>query len=395
LSTIVRVSACPNSSEASVLLSWPKALAEPANGTTTSTGGRCGIMGTRPILPKKAPARMHPSAVNVPRELTRILSTLWAPGDPSWTDVSVIDRRTMSKARFVGRLVREAPRFDVTVVNGAARFHDLYQDLIGAALLARIRRPPPIVVAETAWDVGSAPLSELFGIQRFGLGGLTRLAVRALDGPHVTYCVLSEEERAMFSAAFGIPPERIACTRFGHMLWSRADGPTSDGGYLFAGGDSLRDYPTLLEAVEGIDAPVRLVTHRTFERVPANVTVGPVPYEEYVELLAGARAVAVPLRTIRRSAGLITYLNAMALGKPVIVTDSPAVREYVDDGRTGIVVPPDDPVALHDAIAWALDPATRYEAAAMGARARAEVLPPQAYWRALRDVAEQAARRRV
>ena len=329
----------------------------------------------------------------MPPVLTRILSTLWAPGDPSWRDVTVLDRRTMPRARFVARLVRLAPRYDVTVVNGAARFHDLYQDLVAAAVLARRRRPPPIVVAETAWDLGSAPLSERLGIKGFRLRSVARLGVRALDGPHVTYCVLSEQEREMFSSAFGIPGERIACTPFGHMLWSRADGPTSDGGYLFAGGDSLRDYDTLLAAVNGLDVPVRLVTNRRFERLPENVTAGPAPYEQYVELLAGARLVVVPLRTIRRSAGLITYLNAMALGKPVIVSDTPAVREYVDSGRTGLVVPPEDAAALRDAIRWVADPANGTEVASIGRRARAAVRHPTAYWRSLREVAEGAARR--
>src|SRR3954454_7631998 len=150
---------------------------------------------------------------------------MWAPGVPAWEDVTVLDRRMMSRAAFVARLVREAPRYDATIINGAARFHDLYQDLVAAMLLARRRRPPPIVVAETAWDVGSAPLSRKLGMAGLGLGTVTRAAVRARDGRHVTYCVLSEEERGMFSDAFGIPRERIECTRFGHMLWSRADGP--------------------------------------------------------------------------------------------------------------------------------------------------------------------------
>jgi glycosyltransferase involved in cell wall biosynthesis len=301
----------------------------------------------------------------------------------------------MSKPRFVGRLVRAAARFDVTVVNGAARFHDLYQDLVAGVMLARQRNPPPIVVAETAWDLGSAPLSERLGIEGFGLGRVAQLGVRALDGDHVTYCVLSEEERSVFSRAFGVPLERVACTRFGHQLWSRADGPTHDGGYVFAGGDSLRDYNTLLAAVDGLRGlPLRLATNRRFEHLPAGVEAGPVPYEEYVELLAGARLVVVPMKATRRAAGLVTYLNAMALGKPVIVSNAPAVREYVDSGRTAIVVPPEDVGALREAMAQALDPANRSALAAMGAAAREAVPHPTEYWRSLRKVAERAAQRR-
>jgi hypothetical protein len=336
---------------------------------------------------------LHYRRGNVPHNLTRILSTLWAPGDPSWADVTVLDRREMSRPHFLARLVRDAKRYDVLVVNGASRFHDLYQDLVGALLVGLRRNPPPIVIAEVAWDLGSAPLSRRLGLDGLSMGPIVRLAVRAVDGRHVTYCVLSEEEREIFSSAFGIPRARVACTRFGHMLWSRADGPTSDRGYLFAGGDSLRDYPTLLDAVDGLDVPVRLVTNRTFKRVPENVTVGPVPYDEYVELLAGARVVVVPLLNVRRSAGLITYLNAMALGKLVIVSDTPAAREYVEHERTGLVIPPQDASALRAAVEWALDPANCEQVAEMGRRARESVRHPNAYWRSLRDVAERAARR--
>lgn len=43
--------------------------------------------------------------------------------------------------------------------------------------------------------------------------------------------------------------------------------------------------------------------------------------------------------------------EAMALGLPVLATDcSPGVREYLDDGRAGLLVPPGDPKALAEGI---------------------------------------------
>jgi hypothetical protein len=318
---------------------------------------------------------------------------MWAPGVPAWHDVTVVDPRTMSKPRFVGRVVRAGPRFDAAVISGASRFHDLYRDLVAGILLGLRRRPPAIVVAETAWDLGSAPLSKLIGFEGLALPSVALLGVRALDGDHVTYCVFSQEEGDLFSSAFGIPPERIEVLRFGHSLWSRADGPVSDDGYVFAGGDSLRDYGTLLAAAEGLDVPVRIATNHDLGSLPPNVSAGPVPYEEYVELLAGASAVVVPMRKGRRAAGLLTYLNAMVLRKPTIITDSPAVGEYVEPGRTALVVPPEDPAALRGAIAWVLDPANRSAVEAMGEAARASVRHPNDYWQSLRDVAERAAAR--
>ncbi|MFM2044200.1 MAG: hypothetical protein RLY86_2776 [Pseudomonadota bacterium] len=47
--------------------------------------------------------------------------------------------------------------------------------------------------------------------------------------------------------------------------------------------------------------------------------------------------------------------EAQAMGRPVIVTDLGAVRETVRDGETGLVVPPDDPDALAQAIRAVLD----------------------------------------
>jgi glycosyltransferase involved in cell wall biosynthesis len=44
-------------------------------------------------------------------------------------------------------------------------------------------------------------------------------------------------------------------------------------------------------------------------------------------------------------------MEAAASGVPSIATDSGAPREIVDDGVTGIVVPPGDPGALSSAIA--------------------------------------------
>jgi glycosyltransferase involved in cell wall biosynthesis len=42
----------------------------------------------------------------------------------------------------------------------------------------------------------------------------------------------------------------------------------------------------------------------------------------------------------------IATIEAMAAGKPVVVTRSGGPREVVEDGRTGLLVPPADPKAL-------------------------------------------------
>jgi glycosyltransferase involved in cell wall biosynthesis len=103
--------------------------------------------------------------------------------------------------------------------------------------------------------------------------------------------------------------------------------------------------------------------------------------------------VVVPLfGNTPRSAGQQTVLNAMVLRKPVIVSDAPGIREYVQDGRDGIVVPPGDAEALGAALDRVLagGPAIR----AMTERAHARVereFTPRSYLERLLAVACRAA----
>lgn len=69
----------------------------------------------------------------------------------------------------------------------------------------------------------------------------------------------------------------------------------------------------------------------------------------------------------------VTILEAMAAGLPVIASAVGGIPEMIDDGQTGLLVAPDDPIALARQIAYLADqPALRAE---MGQRAREKVRP--------------------
>ena len=67
-----------------------------------------------------------------------------------------------------------------------------------------------------------------------------------------------------------------------------------------------------------------------------------------------------------------TPLEGMACGTPAVVTDVASLPEVVADGKTGFVVPPNDPAALRAALERLRDRPD--EAAAMGAAGRDRVL---------------------
>ena len=61
-----------------------------------------------------------------------------------------------------------------------------------------------------------------------------------------------------------------------------------------------------------------------------------IPYEKYRELLEGAGIVVLPLPDITKSIGQVVLLEAMGLGKAVVVTKAPGTVDYIQDGVDGL-----------------------------------------------------------
>ena len=106
------------------------------------------------------------------------------------------------------------------------------------------------------------------------------------------------------------------------------------------------------------------------------------------ETLARARVVAFPSRWPEPFG--IVGLEAMAVGRPVVATAVGGIPEWLDDGHTGILVPPGDAAALGWAIRSLLaDPARAAEFGAEGRR-QVERFSPEAYLAGLLAVYERA-----
>lgn len=101
---------------------------------------------------------------------------------------------------------------------------------------------------------------------------------------------------------------------------------------------------------------------------------GRLPDATIAGLLATGDVAVVPSRY--EPFGMVA-LEAMAAGTPVVVTDTGGLAEIVDDGVTGLVVPPADPVALAGAVEALLDDRAR---AARLATAAGQVVRTQYGW---------------
>ena len=60
--------------------------------------------------------------------------------------------------------------------------------------------------------------------------------------------------------------------------------------------------------------------------------------DDYFRELAKCRAVIVPLEDTHISSGQLVIIQAMMYGKPVIVTENDTVTDYIDSGKTGLVI---------------------------------------------------------
>lgn len=91
------------------------------------------------------------------------------------------------------------------------------------------------------------------------------------------------------------------------------------------------------------------------------VMPGRVPAAAALTWVRALDVVAVPRHDVPacRLVTPIKPVEAMAAGKPVVLSDLPALREFVEDGVDGLLVPPGDPVGLAEALRRLVDPAER------------------------------------
>lgn len=148
----------------------------------------------------------------------------------------------------------------------------------------------------------------------------------------------------------------------------------SDGYILSVGDDSGRDFDTLLAAFTDLDATLLLrspLIPPGAELPNVQVVRERMGAHAYRELFQRASFVVVPLHPMVTASGVSTVLEAMAMGKALVVSDSPGIRDYVTHEETALVVPCGNVSAMRAAVQRLMrEPDTR---ARFGKAARAFV----------------------
>jgi glycosyltransferase involved in cell wall biosynthesis len=112
-------------------------------------------------------------------------------------------------------------------------------------------------------------------------------------------------------------------------------------------------------------------------RLPPRTRARAVSAAELRKLYAGAACVVVPQRRQdypygSEGGGLTALLETLAMARPLVATDRPILHDYVTDGETALLVPPEEPEALAKAIRRVLEDAELARRLGAAGRARVE-----------------------
>lgn len=145
---------------------------------------------------------------------------------------------------------------------------------------------------------------------------------------------------------------------------------------LSVGGDRDRDPETLFAALALLKRarPQTEVVVQSASDATPPPGVTKVPRLSHVELrgmYARASVVVIATRPNLHVSGLTVSLEAMATGRPVVITESPGMDDYLDEGDTALLVPPGRADVLSERVIRLLDDPLAAEQ--MGERGRAAV----------------------
>jgi glycosyltransferase involved in cell wall biosynthesis len=226
------------------------------------------------------------------------------------------------------QLLMAADKNTVVIVNGSTQFGN-YVCLLNYYLFAKSR-------TVLFWDSHVEPMSRW---KKY-------LAKRCFLGCDLA-TFWSAKQPFNYAKEFDLPLEKFIFIPYksNHSRADRRVLPTID--FVFAGGNGKRDYDTLVKAVSGTE--VLLIISATLPAVLKTIgdepNIIPLSAQEpsYAKLMAASRFVVIPMAsTGLKGGGEANFCNAMWHGKPIIAMDDVSAEDYIEDGKTGYIVPPGD-----------------------------------------------------
>lgn len=158
---------------------------------------------------------------------------------------------------------------------------------------------------------------------------------------HLTSGVIchSTLETVRYAKLFDLPEARFGVVLFALNVERPNTLKVLEGGYAMSAGRAERDYGLLSRAWVGMSIDLHIVCD-TAGPLQSVVPSGQIKFlrqcfgADFLREIAEANFVVVPLKDMELSAGQMTLLQSMSLGKPVIISRTPTTEEYGEHLKT-------------------------------------------------------------
>jgi glycosyltransferase involved in cell wall biosynthesis len=109
--------------------------------------------------------------------------------------------------------------------------------------------------------------------------------------------------------------------------------------FILSTGKSNRDYDFLLETLANTQYPVKIIADTVKQTSFANIEIyNNVFGTDMLQYMNNCFCVVIALKDTNISSGQLVVLQAMQLGKPVIVTESEGISDYIIHGYNGLII---------------------------------------------------------
>jgi len=207
------------------------------------------------------------------------------------------------------------------------------------------RTPPHIIIDPGSFNGGRDRILELLPIR------MCLSSVAGIIGH-------SSSQVPFYTHTLCLTPDRFRIVHVGvDTDFYSQDGTACVEDYVVCTGYMKRDWNTLLGAWRQIEqgSELLIVGREGLGRGMAGVRCMPyVSRSRLKEVISRARFVVLPLPYYTYSFGQMSLLIAQALGKAVIVTRVPGLLDYVEDGKTALLVDPYDVEDMRSKMAFLL-----------------------------------------
>lgn len=171
---------------------------------------------------------------------------------------------------------------------------------------------------------------------------LSQVSLKQID----CFVVHTRQEREMYNQWLGIPLERFEFVPYQSPEIPITEEENTTDPFLVALGSAHRDFSSLFQAVEKLNIPTVVASGKTALQgysIPQNVTTPfGIKIQECRRLAQQARISIVPLlpNPLTTAGGQITIVEAMRMGRAIIASRCHGAQDYIEHGKTGLLVEP-------------------------------------------------------